>query len=50
METPSKVSATSQSTPADESNYDPPQVEVVVTADELERESLYAGAGIYGVE
>lgn len=27
--------------------YEPPQVEVVVTGDVLERESLYAGA-VYG--
>lgn len=28
--------------------YDPPRVEAVVTAGELERESLYAGTGSYG--
>lgn len=36
------------SAPSSEPTYDPPQVEVVVTADELERESLYAGGGVYG--
>lgn len=37
-----------QSAPTTEPPYEPPRVEVIVTASELERESLYAGAGAYG--
>lgn len=33
---------------AAEPAYEPPQVEAVVTADELEREALYAGLVGYG--
>jgi len=32
-----------------ESEYQPPLVEGIVTAAELERESLYAGDGAYGI-
>ena len=34
---------------ASEQRYEPPRVEVVVTGTELERESLYAGTGGYGI-
>ena len=44
---PSKPIIPHQSTPTSEPRYEPPQVEAVVTAAELERESLYAGDGAY---
>jgi len=37
-----------QPVPTAETTYEPPQIEVVVTAADLERESLYAGLGAYG--
>lgn len=33
---------------SEDSTYEAPKVEVVVTADDLEREALYAGLGAYG--
>lgn len=41
--------ASGQSVPSSTARYEPPQVEVVVTADELEREALYAGFPGYGI-
>lgn len=37
-----------QSVPTGNATYQPPQVEAVVTADELEREALYGGLPAYG--
>jgi len=37
-----------QSAPIGEQPYVPPQVEAVVTADDLNREALYAGPAGYG--
>jgi len=38
-----------QSTPTGGATYDPPQVEVVVTVGELEREAQYAGPAGYAI-
>lgn len=38
-----------QSASAGASDYEPPMVEVVVTAPELERETLYAGEAGYAI-
>jgi len=38
-----------ESVPTTEPQYVPPRVEAVVTAAELERETLYAGDGSYGI-
>lgn len=32
------------------SSYEAPQADVVVTADDLEREALYAGTSAYGLQ
>ena len=42
---PSEPVESGQSTPVGRPRYEPPQVEVLVTPAELEREALYAGGG-----
>jgi len=37
-----------QPVPVAEAAYEPPQVEIVLTAEDLEREALYAGFSAYG--
>ena len=44
----SKHIAMGQSVPIGDVAYQPPQIEVVVTADELEREAQYGGLAAYG--
>jgi len=46
---PSEGLDSGQSAPIGEPPYEPPRLEVLVTATELERESLYAGGGAYGI-
>ena len=48
MEAP-KPGEFQQSVPTTETPYNPPQVETVVTAADLERETLYGGIGPYGI-